>query len=55
MTLIWSFLLVTLVNYVAGAIANVPFHVEAGFMVAVVFSVLIVIVGESLTNEETAQ
>lgn len=59
MTLVWSFLLVTLVNYVAGAVANVPFQIEAGMLISVVFALLVVIVGETLTepknNRETAQ
>lgn len=50
-TFIWSFLLVSLLNYVAGAIANVPFNFEAGIYVSVVVAFLIIALGEAIPNE----
>ena len=48
LTFVWSFALVTLLNYVVGAIANVPFNFEAGIIISVVVAILIILVGESL-------
>lgn len=50
-TFIWSFLLVSLLNYVAGAIANVPFNFEAGIYVSLIVSVLIIALGEAIPTE----
>ncbi|MCZ2258995.1 YjzD family protein [Sporosarcina sp. G11-34] len=47
-TFIWSFCLVSLVNYVVGAIANVPFDLQAGAIISVILSVLVIILGEAL-------
>ena len=41
-------MLVTLLNYVAGAIANVQFNFEAGAFLSVVVAVLVILLGESL-------
>lgn len=51
MTFVWSFLLVSLLNYVVGAIANVPFNLEAGVIISVVFAVLVILLGEALPEE----
>ena len=48
LTFVWSFALVTLLNYVVGAIANVPFNFEAGIIIAVVVGILVILVGESM-------
>lgn len=48
LTFVWSFMLVTLLNYVAGAIANVQFNFEAGAILSVVVAVLVILLGESL-------
>ncbi|QUW21666.1 DUF2929 family protein [Sporosarcina sp. Marseille-Q4063] len=48
LTFVWSFALVTLLNYVVGAIANVPFNFEAGIIISVVVGILVILVGESM-------
>lgn len=48
LTFVWSFALVTLLNYVVGAIANVPFNFEAGLIIAAVVGILVILVGESM-------
>jgi hypothetical protein len=47
MTFVWSFLLVAMLNYVVGAIADVPFEFMPGVIVSVILSVLIIILGEA--------
>lgn len=49
--LAWSFFLVNLLNYVVGAIANVPFDFQAGAIISVILAVLIVALGESMPEE----
>ncbi len=44
-------MLVSLLNYVAGAIADVPFNFEAGAILSVVVSILIILLGEALPEE----
>ena len=51
MTFLWAFLLVTMLNYVAGSIANVPFNFMPGLIISLIVSVLIIILGESLPGE----
>lgn len=46
MTFIWSFLLVSLLNYVVGSIANIPFNFEAGAIISVGLSILILAIGQ---------
>lgn len=53
MTFFWAFLLVTMLNYVAGSIANVSFNLMPGLIISLVVSVLIIILGESLPGEPT--
>lgn len=48
MTFVWSFLLVSLLNYVVGSIANVPFNFEAGAVISLVLAVLVILLGESI-------
>ena len=48
LTFVWSFFLVALLNYVVGAIANIPFNFEAGILISVVVAILVIVVGESL-------
>ena len=40
MTFFWSFCLVAMLNYVAGAIANVPFDFMPGVIVSVIVAVI---------------
>jgi hypothetical protein len=37
-----------LLNYVVGAIANVPFNFVAGLIIAAVVGILVILVGESM-------
>lgn len=54
MTFFWSIALVTMLNYVAGAIANVEFNLSAGIIVAVIAALLIIFLGESMPEGEIA-
>ncbi len=54
MAFIWSFGLITLLNYVVGSIANVPFDLQAGVVIALVTAVLVIALGEAIPNEEVA-
>ncbi len=54
MTFFWSFCLVSMLNYVAGSIANVPFDFLPGAIVSVIVAVLVIILGESIPNGEVA-
>ena len=54
MTFFWAFALVTMLNYVAGAIANVDFNLAAGIVVAVIAALLVIFIGESLPEGEVA-
>lgn len=53
MTFIWSFLLVTMLNYVVSSINDVPFEFGLGVIVSVVLSVLVFIVSAVLPSEST--
>ena len=50
MTFLWSLLLVSLLNYVVGAIANVDFNFLAGVVVSLFLSVLVIVLGESIPD-----
>ena len=54
MTFFWSFCLIAMLNYVAGAIANVPFDFIPGVIASVILSVIIILLGESLPEGEFA-
>lgn len=51
MTFVWSILIISLLNYVVGAIANIPFNFEAGIIISLVMAVLVIILGESMPDE----
>ena len=58
MTFIWSFLLVSMLNYVVSAVMNVGFTFENfqnGAIISVVFSVLIFVIGAVIPNESTPE
>lgn len=58
MTFIWSFLLVSMLNYVVSSVMNVGFTVENfqnGAIISVVFSVLIFAIGAIIPNESTPE
>ncbi|HJF31989.1 MAG TPA: YjzD family protein [Sporosarcina psychrophila] len=54
MTFFWSFCLITMLNYVAGSIADVPFDFMPGAIVSVVVSVIVIILGESFPEGEVS-
>lgn len=54
MAFLWSFMLVALLNYVVGSIANIPFNLQAGVGVSLVAAVLVILLGEAIPNEEVA-
>lgn len=51
MTLIWSFLLVNVLNYVVGSIANLPFDFQTGAILSVVLAVLVSLLGEAIPED----
>ncbi|MDW0111431.1 DUF2929 family protein [Sporosarcina aquimarina] len=56
MTFVWSFLLVSMLNYVAGAIANVPtFEFTTGIIVSVVLSLMIFAISAVIGDEPVAE
>lgn len=54
MTFFWSFALIAMLNYVAGAIANVDFNFSAGIIVSVVAALFVIFIGESMPEGEIA-
>jgi uncharacterized membrane protein YdjX (TVP38/TMEM64 family) len=54
MTFIWSFLLVSMLNYVAGSIGATSFDFMAGLIVSLILSVLVIFIGESFPEESVA-
>ena len=54
MAFFWSFCLVSMLNYVAGSIANIPFDFAAGTVVAVILAILVILLGESFPEGEVA-
>ena len=54
-TFLWSFLLVTMVNYVAGSIAGIAsFDFMGGVIAAVVMAIIVLVVTAIIPNEEVA-
>ncbi|MET3575654.1 putative PurR-regulated permease PerM [Bhargavaea ullalensis] len=53
MTFVWSFVLVTMLNYVVSSINDVPFDFALGAIVSVVLSILVFIVSAILPTEST--
>lgn len=54
MAFIWSFCLVTLLNYVVGSIANVQFDLTPGIIMSLFVAVLVIVLGEVIPNKEVA-
>lgn len=54
-TFIWSFLLVSMLNYVVSSVLGVPFDFKTGAIVSVVFSILIFIIGAIIPNDPTPE
>lgn len=51
MTFVWSFLLVSMLNYVVSSVLGAPFDFQIGAIVSVVFAVLIFILGAVIPND----
>ena len=54
MTFFWSFCLITMLNYVSGAIGDVRFEFMPGVIVSAVVAVIIIILGEAFPKGEVA-
>lgn len=50
-TLFWTFLLVQMLNYVAGAMIGVEFDLVTGSIISVVATIIILVVPAVLPNE----
>jgi predicted PurR-regulated permease PerM len=53
-TFFWSFLLVTMLNYVVSSVMGADFNFVAGAVISVVFSILVIIIAAVLPNEPVA-
>lgn len=51
MTFVWSFLLITMLNYVAGSIAGVAFEFLPGVVISAIVAVIVIILGEAFPKE----
>ena len=52
-TFFWSFLLVTMLNYVVSSVNDVNFNFMNGLIISLVFSVLVIIIAAVIPNEST--
>lgn len=53
MTLVWSFLLVTMLNYVVSSVLGAQFNFTTGAIISVIFTVLVFIISAIIPNEPT--
>ncbi|KGR80563.1 YjzD family protein [Ureibacillus manganicus] len=54
-TFFWSFLLVTMLNYVVSSVLGVNFDFVTGAIISLIFSVLVLIVTAIIPNEPTPE
>lgn len=54
-TFIWSFLLVTMLNYVVSSVLGVDFDFQTAIVTSVVFTILVFIIGAVIPNESTPE
>ncbi|ETP69496.1 DeoR family transcriptional regulator [Planococcus glaciei] len=54
-TFFWSFLLISLLNYVVSAVQNVPFDFMLGVYVSLAVSVLIFVISAIIPDEPVAE
>lgn len=54
-TFFWSFLLVSMLNYVVSSVLSVDFNFMNGVIVSLVFSVLVIIIAAIIPNESTPE
>ena len=52
-TFLWSFLLVTMLNYVVSSVLDVDFNFMNGVYVSLAVSVLVIIIAAVIPNEST--
>lgn len=52
-TFLWSFLLVTMLNYVVSSVLGVDFNFMNGVYVSLAVSVLVIIIAAVIPNEST--
>ena len=50
-TFVWSFLLISMLNYVVSSVLNVPFDFMTGVIVSVAFAVLVFIIAAIIPND----
>ena len=53
MTLVWSFLLVTMLNYVVSSVLAVDFEFSTSIVLSVLFTILVFIISAIIPNEPT--
>lgn len=51
MTFVWSFLLVAMLNYVTGSIANVPFDFVPGVVISAILAIFVIIISSLCPDE----
>ncbi|KGR83846.1 YjzD family protein [Lysinibacillus odysseyi] len=51
MTFFWSFLLISMLNYVVSSVMNVPFEFMTGVIISVAFSVIVLIIAAVIPND----
>ncbi|MER1984514.1 MAG: YjzD family protein [Solibacillus sp.] len=54
-TFVWSFLLVSMLNYVVSSVMGVPFDFVAGAIISVAFSILVFVVAAIIPSESTPE
>ncbi|MTD30465.1 YjzD family protein [Planomicrobium sp. YIM 101495] len=54
-TIIWSFILITMVNYVVSAVQNVDFDFMLGVYISLAVSVMIFIIAALIPDAPTAE
>lgn len=52
-TFFWSFLLVSMLNYVVSSVMGVDFNFMNGVIISLAFSVLVIIIAAVIPNEST--
>ncbi|MDV6376917.1 YjzD family protein [Sporosarcina sp. GW1-11] len=54
MTFVWSFLLVSMLNYVAGSIGGTEFDFMAGVTVSIVLAIFVLVITAIIPNDSPA-
>lgn len=54
-TFFWSFLLITMLNYVVSSVLGVDFNFATGAIISVVFSLIIFVIAAVIPNEPVAE